>query len=114
MAQSSSYAETLRTFGKFLREEKNKVDKEYVSKILPVLSEIKYTNYTMEEIQELAESIKEVLENVNTHKGVGNIEIELHKASTELERAKNELLTHRRHESGRKVITGTCCLCAYL
>lgn len=114
MAQSSSHVKTLRTFGKFLREEKNKVDKEYVNKIIPVLSEIKYADHTIEEIQELIESVKEVLENVETHKSVASIEVELHKASANLEKARNELLTHTRRESGRKVITGSCSLYIYL
>ncbi|XP_053387982.1 uncharacterized protein LOC123541752 isoform X1 [Mercenaria mercenaria] len=114
MAESLSHADILRTFGKFLRDEKHKIDAEYVTHIKPLISEIRYEKYTFEELHELVISINNVLESLEIKGSVGNVESDLQKALVELERAKCDALKPKsevrksmlREESGRRLGEG--------
>ena len=87
----------LRNFEKFLCDERHKIDAEYVTKIKPLLSNIKFEDYNYDQLHELVEAIDHVLKYFEIRTGIDAIENDLHKALAELQSMKHDALK-RKHE----------------
>ncbi|XP_053387985.1 uncharacterized protein LOC123541752 isoform X4 [Mercenaria mercenaria] len=86
MAKALSEFDKIRGFAKVLRNTKYDIDKEFTVEVSPVLSESKFTNYTVQQLDEGIRSMEEVLDSLN------DISKSLHKIKEDFQDAKIQVL----------------------